>query len=43
LTSGFIIRRNGYNYVSYAHTEQHIRDCLDVLYTAFERVSKQVS
>jgi glutamate-1-semialdehyde aminotransferase len=41
LTSGFILRRNGYNYVSYAHTEKHIQDCLDVLFTAFERLSKQ--
>ncbi|MGB6339068.1 MAG: hypothetical protein WBF32_04775, partial [Candidatus Aminicenantaceae bacterium] len=41
LTSGFILRRNGYNYVSYAHTEKHIRDCLDVVYGAFERISKQ--
>lgn len=40
LTSGFILRRNGYNYVSYAHTEKHIRDCLDVLYGAFKRISK---
>lgn len=43
LTSGFILRRNGYNYVSYSHTEKHIRDCLDVLFMAFERLSKQIS
>ncbi len=42
LTSGFILRRNGYNYVSYAHSEKHIRDCLEVLYRAFERISKQM-
>jgi len=42
LTSGFILRRNGYNYVSYAHTEKHIRECLDVLYGAFERLSEQI-
>jgi len=41
LTAGFILRRNGYNYVSFAHTEKHIRDCLDVVYMAFERISKQ--
>ena len=43
LNSGFILRRNGYNYVSYAHTEKHIQDCLDVLFTAFERLAKQIT
>ncbi len=41
LRAGFIIRRNGYNYVSYAHTEEHVRDCLDVLYGTFERIGRR--
>jgi glutamate-1-semialdehyde 2,1-aminomutase len=43
LTSGFILRRNGYNYVSYSHTEKHIRDCLGVVYAAFEHISNQIA
>jgi glutamate-1-semialdehyde aminotransferase len=42
LNSGFILRRNGYNYVSYAHTEKHIQNCLNMLFTAFERLSRQI-
>jgi glutamate-1-semialdehyde 2,1-aminomutase len=42
LRSGFIIRRNGYNYVSYAHKEEHIRKCLDALYGIFELIDRKI-
>lgn len=41
LRSGFIIRRNGYNYVSYSHTEEHVRESLNVLFGAFERIARR--
>ncbi len=31
LDSGFIIKRKGYNYVSYAHREEHIEGCLNAM------------
>ncbi len=31
LKSGFIIKRGAYNFVSYAHTEKHIDDCLTAI------------
>ncbi len=37
LGSGFIIKRHGYNFVSYSHTERQIAECLNVIRTAFER------
>lgn len=38
LGSGFIIKRHGYNFVSYSHTEQQIAECLNVIHSAFERI-----
>jgi len=39
LDSGFIIRRNGYNFVSYAHTEEHVDGCLNAIDVALKEIS----
>ncbi len=38
LNSGFIIKRHGYNFVSYAHTEEHIDGCLDGVHNALKKI-----
>jgi len=38
LNSGFIIKRHGYNFVSYAHTDEHIDGCLKAVHEAFRRI-----
>jgi glutamate-1-semialdehyde 2,1-aminomutase len=38
LDSGFIIKRKGYNFVSYAHTEEHIDRCLNAVEEALGRI-----
>jgi glutamate-1-semialdehyde 2,1-aminomutase len=42
LRAGFIITHNGYNYPSYAHTEGHIKDCLEVLRRTFEWIQRRI-
>lgn len=38
LESGFIVKRNGYNFVSYSHQEEHIDGCLKALREAFKKL-----
>jgi glutamate-1-semialdehyde 2,1-aminomutase len=40
LSSGFIIKRHGYNFVSYAHTEEHIDGCLKCAHSAFKKINQ---
>ena len=41
LSSGFIIKRHGYNFVSYSHKEDEIDLCLRAVRRAFERISRE--
>lgn len=41
LDSGFIIKRHGYNFVSYSHKEDEIDRCLRAVRRAFERISRK--
>ncbi len=41
LDSGYIIKRKGYNFVSYAHTEEHIEGCLNALEEALKKNFRQ--
>ncbi len=41
LKSGFIIKRHGYNFVSHAHSEQEVENCLDAIYKAFEKITQK--
>lgn len=38
LGSGFIIKRHGYNFVSFSHTDEQIAECLNVIHRAFENI-----
>jgi glutamate-1-semialdehyde 2,1-aminomutase len=38
LESGYIVKRNGYNFVSYSHQEEHIDGCLEALEEAFKKL-----
>ncbi len=38
LESGFILKRNGYNFVSYSHSEEHIDGCLKAFEEALEKL-----
>ena len=40
LSSGFIIKRHGYNFVSYCHKEDEVKRCLKAVREAFERISR---
>ncbi len=41
LSSGFIIKRHGYNFVSYSHTENEVEVCLKAVYKAFEKIKRK--
>lgn len=41
LDSGFIMKRKGYNFISYAHTEEHVDDCLKAVEEALKKSVQQ--
>lgn len=41
LGSGFIIKRRGYNFVSFIHTSKHIDDCLRAIRKAFSHIKRK--
>ena len=42
LRAGFIITHAGYNYPCFAHTEEHIKDCLEALHRTFEWIQRRI-
>ena len=41
LNSGFIVKRRGYNFVSFVHTSKHIDDCLKAIRKAFSHIQRK--
>jgi len=42
LRAGFIITHSGYNYPSYSHTEEHVKEFLEILHRTFEWIQRQI-